>query len=119
MLTYSVRTQFMNHIPKLAQLGFAYKGDVIAVVNEELPDPDRHFFAFYNSENNIDFVHLHAVPHGHRQRERILSFRDKLRANPALVREYEDLKKNLQLQGLPRRQYTLAKDSFVERIVSE
>jgi GrpB-like predicted nucleotidyltransferase (UPF0157 family) len=48
-----------------------------------------------------------------------LIFRDRLRADPALVAEYEALKRRLVRQHpSDRRAYTMAKTAFVERVVA-
>jgi len=62
--------------------------------------------------------HLHVVEHGSSKARAVLVFRDALRANPSLAREYEDLKIRL-AQEFPedRNAYTDAKADFVARVV--
>lgn len=47
------------------------------------------------SAPGVRVVHLHAVPRGGRQWRGYLAFRDRLRADPAARRAYEDLKRRL------------------------
>lgn len=60
--------------------------------------------------------HLHLVPVGSRRYEEELTFRDRLRANPALASEYADLKRNLASRFRDDREgYTDAKSEFISR----
>ena len=62
--------------------------------------------------------HLQVVEHGSPKARAVLAFRDALRANPALAREYEDLKLLLARQfPEDRNAYTDAKADFVARVV--
>ena len=62
--------------------------------------------------------HLQVVEHGSPKARAVLAFRDALRANSALAREYEDLKLRLARQFPEDRDaYTDAKADFVARVV--
>lgn len=117
-IVYKNLKQLQEDIPALEQLGFEYKGDSIGRVNKTELDADRHFFAFYNTENNVDYVHVHAFPEGHSHIDRHIVFRDRLRADPKLVQEYSALKSQLRKSGMLRHEYTTAKDAFVQKILS-
>lgn len=62
--------------------------------------------------------HLQVIEHGSSKARALLTFRDALRANPALAREYEDLKIRLaQEHPDDRDAYTDGKADFVARVV--
>lgn len=62
--------------------------------------------------------HLQVVEHGSPKARAVLAFRDALRANSALAREYEDLKLRLARQFPEDRDaYTDAKADFVAHVV--
>lgn len=116
-LVFKDEEEFKKDISRLEQLGFEYKGDSIGRVNKTELDENRHFFAFYNSENNVDYVHLHAFPEGHEHIHRHILFRDRLRASPELVSQYSALKSQLRKEGLARHEYTTTKDMFIEKVL--
>lgn len=118
MIQFEDKEKFQKDISVLEGMGFTYKGDAIGFVDQSETDPDRHFFSFYNCEDNIDYVHIHAFPRGHMFVKRHLNFRDKLRANPKLAEEYAIHKAELRRSGLSRPEYTRTKKSFVDRVLS-
>jgi GrpB-like predicted nucleotidyltransferase (UPF0157 family) len=60
--------------------------------------------------------HLHLVPYGSSLWHERLAFRDLLRANPAVAREYDTLKRELALKHrFDREAYTQAKYPFIAR----
>jgi GrpB-like predicted nucleotidyltransferase (UPF0157 family) len=62
--------------------------------------------------------HLHLVVHGDREWQRMLAFRDALRADQGLAARYEKLKRNLAEQhGDNREAYTAAKADFIKSVV--
>ena len=119
LLEFSDAQQFQNDIAAIEQLGFTYKGDGIGRVQKEDRDPTRHCFAFYNSEENIDYIHLHALPTRHAHISNILEFRDALRASSLLRLKYADLKQEFLAQGLSRQNYTLSKNHFIQTVLAK
>jgi len=64
--------------------------------------------------------HLHLVPVGSRRWVECLAFRDTLRRDEALAKEYAALKKRLaQTFKFDREAYTEAKAPFVERVIAQ
>lgn len=62
--------------------------------------------------------HVHIYPAGHAQIRDHLAFRNALRDDPAVRKEYQDLKYNLAAQyGDDREAYTEAKTDFVRKIL--
>lgn len=62
--------------------------------------------------------HLHLVPFGSALWNERIAFRERLRSNGALAREYELLKRELaQRYGNDRESYTEAKGPFIERVL--
>jgi GrpB-like predicted nucleotidyltransferase (UPF0157 family) len=62
--------------------------------------------------------HLHLVPGGSRRFRDELAFRDRLRADPAVAREYRELKKLLAARFRTDREgYTLGKSDFIARVL--
>lgn len=91
----------------LAKLDYWYKG-----IEPDLPD--RRFFAKGPREKRT--VYLHVV--NKREFESLLKFRDALRANPSLVKEYVDLKRDLAAKYKDTRDiYTRSKNDFITRVV--
>ena len=117
-LVFKDAEEFKKDIPVLEQLGFEYKGDSIGKVSKTELDENRHFFSFYNAENNVDYVHLHAFPEGHEHIRRHRVFRDRLRADAELVSQYSALKSRLRKGGLSRHEYTTSKDAFIHKVLS-
>lgn len=107
-----------DSIPILSSWGFIYKGDAVSKVNEVLPDPDRHFFSFYDMAEEIDYIHLHAFVKNHPDVKKILGFRDALKSDQKLLKAYVDLKLSLKEKSLGRHEYTKAKGSFVREVLS-
>lgn len=102
-------------INEIEQLGFIYKGDGIARVHGAVPDPNRHFFAFYDYKLLVDCIHLHVVREDSPEIDAKLSFRDILRSNSDLVDQYNDLKRSLKNSNLSRKAYSSAKTDFILR----
>lgn len=75
--------------------------------------PGRRFLRRW--EGGAHSTHLHLVPWGGEAWQRYLRFRDRLRAEPELAREYAALKRELaSLHAHDRAAYSLAKAPFVE-----
>lgn len=92
-------------IEGLAGVGYAHRGD--------LGVPGREAFAWPPGSRRH---HLYVLVEGARELRRHLAFRDALRADPALAREYAALKLELaRRHGGDREAYTEAKGAFVER----
>jgi GrpB-like predicted nucleotidyltransferase (UPF0157 family) len=64
--------------------------------------------------------HLHVIEHGHQQARALLAFRDALRDDVGLRREYAELKRRLaEAHRDNRNAYTNAKAGFVERVLRQ
>lgn len=105
-------------ITAIEKLGFNYKGDGVALVQQTPPDPNRHFFSFYNDEEKTDFIHLHMYKQGHEDIKRLLDFRNSLRNKPDIRNNYEALKMRLWKDGYERREFTRAKGEFIHETIT-
>jgi len=94
----------------LEALGYEYQPEA------ERAMPDRRFLL--RSANGRATHHLHMFPEGHPDVDASLRFRDRLRADPTLAREYEQLKHRLS-QTLARAEYTEAKGPFIRRVLDD
>jgi GrpB-like predicted nucleotidyltransferase (UPF0157 family) len=91
-------------IPRLVGGGYRYVEEFNALI------PERRYF-------EKPGFHVHAVTHGVDFWVRMLAFRDALRADPALRREYESLKRRLaQAHREDRGAYTDAKTPFIRSV---
>lgn len=118
VLLFKDGKDFEKEISKLEDLGFTYKGDGIAHVQGTAPSKDRHFFAFYDESEKIDYVHIHGVIEGSTEHLALVNFREVLLKNPSLVEKYKNLKIDLKHKNLQRREYTLAKSEFVRSVIA-
>jgi len=95
-------------ISRMAELGYEYFG--------EFGIAGRHFFRKGHPRTH----HLHWVARGGDFWEKQLLFRDYLRTHPAIVRDYENLKRIAAVKYRhDRPSYTKSKTEFVERILTE
>jgi GrpB-like predicted nucleotidyltransferase (UPF0157 family) len=80
-------------------------------------DPCRHYrLWFLRPTPDARTHHLHVIERDHPQARALLAFRDALRGDPGLRREYAELKRRLAGQyGENRNAYTNAKGDFIER----
>ena len=108
----------IDAINPLSQLGFIHKGDGIARVTNCKPDPNRHFYAFYDTAKEIDYIHLHTYVEGHPDIDKLIKFRDRLRSDPEARDEYGKQKIKMHESGTQRKDYTKSKKQFVDDIVS-
>lgn len=93
----------------LAKLDYWYKG-----IEPDLPD--RRFFAKGPREKRT--VYLHIV--NKREFESLLKFRDRLRDNPSLVKEYATLKRKLAAEHKDNRDiYTRSKNDFIKSVIED
>jgi GrpB-like predicted nucleotidyltransferase (UPF0157 family) len=92
-------------VPVLAQAGWLFWPD----------DPCRHYrLWFLRPSPEARTHHLHLIEAGHAHAAALVAFRDALRADGGLCREYADLKDRLAQQHPGNRNaYTNAKSSFV------
>jgi GrpB-like predicted nucleotidyltransferase (UPF0157 family) len=61
-------------------------------------------------------IHAHVIAQGQAEITRQLTFRDRLRGNPELVREYETRKQEIIAQGITiGPEYANAKSAFIQR----
>ncbi|KDM93558.1 GrpB family protein [Photobacterium galatheae] len=94
-----------NAVQLLITLGFQEKVDTLRT--SEL--------CMLESTSN-DNVALQVVANGS-EFECFLAFRDKLRANPSLVQQYNELK--MSCKGLPQEKYRKKKSVFVEHVLAQ
>jgi GrpB-like predicted nucleotidyltransferase (UPF0157 family) len=80
-------------------------------------DPNRHYrLWFLRPRPEARTHHLHVMAHDDPHARAVIAFRDALRADPALVAEYADLKARLASQHKQNRNaYTNAKGEFIAR----
>lgn len=98
-------------IPELTALGYRYKPE------HERAIPERRYFSRPAADSPA--IHLHAVVHGAVLWRDHLAFRDALRSDPALTREYAALKRHLAvLHADDRAAYTDAKGPFITRVLA-
>lgn len=105
-------------IKQLERIGFTYKGDILSKVNKTDCKYGRHFFAFYDDEKTIDFVHIHALPKGDSQAKELITFRDELRDNPSKVELYNRFKQKHADEKTSREVYRIAKSDLVKALVN-
>jgi len=77
--------------------------------------PYRRYFSKSRNENVLEH-HIHLVEKGSEFWVRHLAFRDYLRVNPEVAREYEQLKRNLAPQFSDGNEYAAAKTDFIKEI---
>jgi len=71
-------------------------------------------FATASTEENLPYAHLHLIQAGHPRWAEQLAFRDALRRDGQLARQYEDLKRLLAARHAGDREaYTAARAAFV------
>ncbi|MEV6904220.1 GrpB family protein [Amycolatopsis sp. NPDC051372] len=78
----------------------------------------RRFFVLPDTTNEHRLAHLHLIPAGHPRWQAQLTFRDALRADPALAAEYAALKHRLTTETTDREAYTAGKTDFVTRVLT-
>lgn len=99
-----------TRIPALEALGYHYVPEL------ETTLPERRFFALPREHPRR--FHLHATERGGTFWREHLRFRDALRSDPALARDYERLKRELAARHRNDRDaYTDAKTAFVTGVV--
>jgi GrpB-like predicted nucleotidyltransferase (UPF0157 family) len=99
-----------EHIASLRVLGYEY----VAKYEAELPM--RRYFV--KSPVPSQRIHVHAVVTGSTIWREHLTFRDTLRTNPALRREYQELKLQLAARFAGNKAaYTDAKDPFIKAVL--
>jgi GrpB-like predicted nucleotidyltransferase (UPF0157 family) len=113
MMTFKTEPELNDVIAGLEGLGFIYKGDMVSVLQQTEPDPGRHFFAFYDLDQKVDYAHLHMFTEDHPDSTHKIEFRNTLRKSRALVQEYIQLKRRLKSDNLERHEYTLRKGDFI------
>jgi GrpB-like predicted nucleotidyltransferase (UPF0157 family) len=100
-------------IPELVQrligIGYIYRGDS--------GDEGGHLFVMESSPD-VRTIHVHVVEHHGPQWRNYLLFRDLLRQNPAIRKQYAELKQDLGNRFRDDRgAYTAATHDFIRRIL--
>lgn len=82
---------------------------------------DKVVFAKYSNLEDLVKTHiLHVVEHGGKSWTELITFRNKLRANPKLAAEYIKLKENLlKTSNNEEKTYTNGKIEFIRRVLEE
>ncbi|MFI5607986.1 GrpB family protein [Amycolatopsis sp. NPDC051903] len=80
--------------------------------------PYRRFFVLPGTTGDHRLAHLHVLPAGHSRWHAQLTFRDALRADPALAAAYADLKHRLAASESDRERYTAGKTTFVTNVLA-
>jgi GrpB-like predicted nucleotidyltransferase (UPF0157 family) len=81
--------------------------------------PWRRFFVKSDPTERHREAHLHLIQAGHERWTDQIRFRDALRNNPGLARQYENLKRQLsQDRGHDREAYTEGKATFVASVLA-
>lgn len=97
-----------DYIPAIRQLGYEHKGAHGV--------PGREYFRRGRPRSH----HVHLVSWSSTVWEEHLLFRDRLRANPALARDYDAVKRDLAIAyANDRRGYTDAKGPFIRSVIRE
>lgn len=101
----------------VAQASKSLEADGWCYVPPELDGrPWRRFFVKPDPTGRRREAHLHLIAAGHPRWEAQIRFRDALRRDQGLAREYEELKRRLtKAHGHDREAYTRGKAEFVER----
>ncbi len=96
----------------LAELGYIYRAEYEAQL------PERRYFV--RAEAATLRVHLHCVIHEGRLWQHHIAFRNELRCNPEILREYAALKRNLALvHSGDKNAYKDAKAPFIRRVIAQ
>lgn len=116
MLIFSKQEDLLEAIPLLKGLDFIHKGDMVAKLYDDEADQTRQFFSFYDFDEKIDYIHLHVFVEGHSDIKTNLGFRDKMRKNPKLLKEYKALKLRVREEKLERPEYRVEKAKFMSKL---
>ena len=101
-----------SRIPALARLGYDYRQQY------EREIPERRYFV--KAASILPRVHVHAVETGSPLWCGHLAFRDALRSDSSLAKEYEALKLRLAQEHPDDKElYTSAKAPFIQRVISK
>lgn len=110
LIVFKEENYFKDKIIKFERLGFLYKGEYDIL--------GRYFFAFYDEDNILDFIHIHAYKEGHEQIYKLLDFNKKLKCSPLLVDKYSILKHKIKDSGILRKEYSKAKEHFILSVLN-
>jgi len=97
-------------IERLTEIGYSYRGDG--------GHDGGHLFV-REPQPDIRTVHVHVVEEGGAQWRDYLLFRDALRGNSTVRKQYAELKRRLAVKfQQDRKSYTAAKDEFIQEVLS-
>ena len=100
----------LEAVSAMTELGYLYRGE----------NGIAGRFYFDRVVDGRTVMHVHMFPAGHPEVQRHLVFRDHLRMNPDVAREYERLKKELASRYRDdRRAYTDSKAAFITAAIEE
>lgn len=106
-IPYTATEEAKKYTPLLEKIGYIYKGEEGVV--------GRFFYVKGSEEKRSFYLHLVSPD----EFNRLISFRDALRSNPQLAKEYSELKQELAEKFTnDRKSYTQAKSQFIARILS-
>lgn len=111
MVTYDRSTDFSVETIELVGLGFLSGG--------EHGIAGRSYFEFYDVEEKISYVHIHAYPEGHPEAAAHEQFKAALLRDAACVARYNELKRQLLKSGIKRADYPDAKTDFIMGVLAQ
>jgi len=98
-----------NYIDPIKNLGYTY------IKEYEIETPNRRFFFLEKRKKRI--AHIHLVKHNSRWFKRHIAFRDELKSNEIIRKNYQDLKYSLsEKEWKDRNEYADAKTRFIRSI---
>jgi GrpB-like predicted nucleotidyltransferase (UPF0157 family) len=77
------------------------------------------FFALYDEEKTIDFVHIHALPSANQEANNLILFRDCLREDTKKREIYNNFKQKLLDKKISREVYRVSKTNLVGTIIGK
>ena len=110
-VVYDRSTDFSTETAALVGLGFFGRG--------EHGIPGRTYFDYYDDEEKISYVHVHAYPEGHAEAAAHEQFKAALLRDAACVARYNALKRKLLASGITRADYPAAKTDFILGVLAQ
>lgn len=117
MVIFTEQADLNASIPLFEELGFIHKGDAISKMHGRPEEANRQGFSFYDTHETIAFIIQHVLVSNHPDVAKHLRFRDRLRQNSNLAKEYENFKLSLNQNVSCRYDYSRNKSQFVSKIL--
>lgn len=114
IIDIAVAIDSLSNVEKIIQLlhelGYNYRG--------EQGIPGRHLFAKGTEENRTHYLHI--MEKGHPEWKNHILFRDYLKSNPKVTKEYEKVKRELAKKyETDRGKYTEGKSKFIQKVIEK